>query len=183
VFGKPCNDWYLSTFRGFRNRIALFESSRTSLTYTCNNMSIKLKMSMEHRWNDTDRGKLKTRRKTCPSATLSTTNPTWTDPESNLGLRGEATNKFWKLVAIKNWVTTSQTTQDASITKNNRLFLYNEITGICCKNLTKDSEFHNVASVGIKLPLGFKWYIIRHILLSFLVELPLVATSSHLSYN
>jgi hypothetical protein len=29
-----------------------------------------------------------TRRKTCPSATLSTTNPTLTDPGSNLGLRG-----------------------------------------------------------------------------------------------
>jgi hypothetical protein len=25
--------------------------------------------------------------KTCPSATLSTTNPTWTDPGSNPGLR------------------------------------------------------------------------------------------------
>ena len=34
----------------------------------------------------------RTRRKTCPSATLSTTNPTWTDP----GLRGErpATNRL-----------------------------------------------------------------------------------------
>jgi hypothetical protein len=33
-----------------------------------------------------------TGRKTCPSATLSTTNPTWTDP----GLRGErpATNRL-----------------------------------------------------------------------------------------
>jgi hypothetical protein len=30
-----------------------------------------------------------TRGKTCPSATLSTTNPTWTDPGSNTGLRGE----------------------------------------------------------------------------------------------
>ena len=30
-----------------------------------------------------------TRRKTCPSATLSTTNHTWTDPESNPDLRGE----------------------------------------------------------------------------------------------
>jgi hypothetical protein len=30
-----------------------------------------------------------TRRKTCPSATFSTTNPTWTDPGSNPGLRGE----------------------------------------------------------------------------------------------
>jgi hypothetical protein len=35
-----------------------------------------------------------TRRKTCPSATLSTTNPTWIDPGANPGLRGErpATN-------------------------------------------------------------------------------------------
>jgi hypothetical protein len=30
----------------------------------------------------------KTRGKTCPSATLSTTNPIWTDPGSNPGLRG-----------------------------------------------------------------------------------------------
>jgi hypothetical protein len=30
-----------------------------------------------------------TLRKTCPSATLSTTNPTWTDRGSNTGLRGE----------------------------------------------------------------------------------------------
>jgi hypothetical protein len=30
-----------------------------------------------------------TRGKTCLSATLSTTNPTWTDPGSNPGLRGE----------------------------------------------------------------------------------------------
>jgi hypothetical protein len=29
-----------------------------------------------------------TRGKTCPSATLSTTNPTWTDRGSNPGLRG-----------------------------------------------------------------------------------------------
>jgi hypothetical protein len=37
-----------------------------------------------------------TRRKTCHIATLSTTNPTWTDPESNLVLRGErpATNRL-----------------------------------------------------------------------------------------
>jgi hypothetical protein len=33
---------------------------------------------MEHQWNEIDRGKLTTRRKTCPSATLPTTNPTWT---------------------------------------------------------------------------------------------------------
>jgi hypothetical protein len=37
-----------------------------------------------------------TREKTCPSATLSTTNPTWIDPGSNPGLRGErpATNRL-----------------------------------------------------------------------------------------
>jgi hypothetical protein len=29
-----------------------------------------------------------TRGKTCPSDTSSTTNPTWTDPGSNMGLRG-----------------------------------------------------------------------------------------------
>jgi hypothetical protein len=36
-----------------------------------------------------------TLRKTCPTATLSTTNPTWTDPGSNPGLRCErpATNR------------------------------------------------------------------------------------------
>jgi hypothetical protein len=44
---------------------------------------------MEHRWNEIDRGKLKYSEKKCPSATLSTTNPTWTDPGSNPGLRGE----------------------------------------------------------------------------------------------
>jgi hypothetical protein len=35
---------------------------------------------MEHQWNEIDRGKPKTRRKTCSSATLSTTNLTWTWP-------------------------------------------------------------------------------------------------------
>jgi hypothetical protein len=36
------------------------------------------------------------RGKTCPSATLSTTNPTWTEPGSNPDLRGErpATNRL-----------------------------------------------------------------------------------------
>jgi hypothetical protein len=45
----------------------------------------------ERRWNDILAGEnWRTRKKTCPSATLSTTNPTWIDP----GLRGErpATN-------------------------------------------------------------------------------------------
>jgi hypothetical protein len=52
---------------------------------------------MEQRWNETDRGKPKySGEKTCHSATLSTTNPIWIDPKSNLGLRCErlATNRL-----------------------------------------------------------------------------------------
>jgi hypothetical protein len=40
---------------------------------------------------NTDREKLWARSKTCSRATLSTKNPTWTDPGANRGLRGEKT--------------------------------------------------------------------------------------------
>jgi hypothetical protein len=45
-----------------------------------------------------------TRGKTCPSATLSTTNPTWTEPESNPGLRSgrPAANRLSHGTAISN---------------------------------------------------------------------------------
>jgi hypothetical protein len=46
-------------------------------------------INLEHWWNDTDRGKPSTRWQICPSATLSTTKPTWTGLGLNLGLRGE----------------------------------------------------------------------------------------------
>jgi hypothetical protein len=52
---------------------------------------------IEHQWNEIDRRKPKySGGKTCPSATLSTTNLTWTDPGSNPGLRVErpATNRL-----------------------------------------------------------------------------------------
>jgi hypothetical protein len=51
---------------------------------------------MEHRWNEIDREKPKYSGKTCPSAILSTTNPTWNDRGSNPGLRGDrpATNSL-----------------------------------------------------------------------------------------
>jgi hypothetical protein len=41
-------------------------------------------------------GKPKNSKKNRPSTTLSTTSPTWTDPGTNLGLRGErvATNRL-----------------------------------------------------------------------------------------
>jgi hypothetical protein len=47
-------------------------------------------------WNEDWQGKLKYSEKTCPSATLSTTNPTWLDPVLNTGRRGgkPATNRL-----------------------------------------------------------------------------------------
>jgi hypothetical protein len=52
-------------------------------------VSYQVLQLMEHQWNEIDRGKPTTRRKTCLSATLSTANLTWTDLGSNPGLRGE----------------------------------------------------------------------------------------------
>jgi hypothetical protein len=48
------------------------------------------------RWNEDWHGKPKYSETTCPSATLSTTNPTWPDPGSNPGRRGgkPATNRL-----------------------------------------------------------------------------------------
>jgi hypothetical protein len=43
----------------------------------------------ERRWNDVDTENRTTPRKPCPSATLYTTNSTWTDPGANPGLRCE----------------------------------------------------------------------------------------------
>jgi hypothetical protein len=53
-----------------------------------------------------------TQRKTCPSATLSTTNPTWTDPVSNLRFCGErpATDRLSHGTA-KAWFPTGRRTQ------------------------------------------------------------------------
>jgi hypothetical protein len=54
-------------------------------------------------------GKLQYSEKTCPSATLSTTNPTWSDLGSNPGRRGGkpatnclsfGTSVFWELVTV-----------------------------------------------------------------------------------
>ena len=45
-------------------------------------------------WSATDRQDRSTPRKSCPNATLSTTNLTWTDLGSNPGLRGERPAPF-----------------------------------------------------------------------------------------
>jgi hypothetical protein len=47
---------------------------------------------MEPWWNDTDRGELKNSEKNLSHATLSTTDPTWTDSGANPDLRGEASD-------------------------------------------------------------------------------------------
>jgi hypothetical protein len=54
------------------------------------------RVNMDWRWNYTDRGNRTTRRKTCPSATLSTSNPTSTALGTKPGLRDEkpATNRL-----------------------------------------------------------------------------------------
>jgi hypothetical protein len=47
-------------------------------------------------WNEDWQGKPKYSEKTCPSATLSTTNPTWPDPGSNPGRRnGKPVTNRW----------------------------------------------------------------------------------------
>jgi hypothetical protein len=48
------------------------------------------------RWNDIGMGNWRTGEKTCTSATLSTTNPKWTNMGANPGLRGRmlATNRL-----------------------------------------------------------------------------------------
>jgi hypothetical protein len=63
-------------------------------------------------WNDIDRENGRTRRKPCPSATLSTTNPTWTDPGMNPGLHGEnlVTNHLSHGTALKQELTHLQRT-------------------------------------------------------------------------
>jgi hypothetical protein len=61
---------------------------------------------IEHKWNEIDTEKPKHSGKICPSATLSTTNPTWTDPGSNPGLLYErpATNRLSHGTALGNLI-------------------------------------------------------------------------------
>jgi hypothetical protein len=56
---------------------------------------VHLPVNMEYRRSDADSGKLKDSEKSCPSATLSTTNPTWILAGRKMNLCGEkpATNR------------------------------------------------------------------------------------------
>jgi hypothetical protein len=57
-------------------------------------------------WNENWQGKPKYSETTCPSATLSTTNPTWPDPCANPGRRGgkRATNRLSYGAALIGWL-------------------------------------------------------------------------------
>jgi hypothetical protein len=66
-----------------------------------------------------------TREKTCPSATLSTRNPTWTDPGSNPGLRGgrSATNRLSDGTASRaSYVSHLQEFQSCGLPLDSRVF-------------------------------------------------------------
>jgi hypothetical protein len=66
------------------------------------------------RWNENWQGKLKYSEETCPTATLSTTNPTWPDLSPNQGRRGgrqetnslsygTAYNRVWTPCSMTHW--------------------------------------------------------------------------------
>jgi hypothetical protein len=81
----------------------------------------------------------RTRRKTCPSATLSTTNPTWIDPGANPGLRGErpATNDVSHGTALTLHIILYDTASDiATALKKSRI----QETFIFCVSFNDKSE-------------------------------------------
>jgi hypothetical protein len=67
-----------------------------------------------------------TREKTCPSTTLSTTNPTWTDPGLDPGLRGErpATNRLSHGTAVSEFIFSCKVLIKI-------IFIYNLLTLLC----------------------------------------------------
>jgi hypothetical protein len=69
---------------GFKisERALLFDGLPDFARLSCEG-STKVKMGVEQRWNDTDRGEQNYWEKTLPIVTLSTTYLTWTDLESN----------------------------------------------------------------------------------------------------
>jgi hypothetical protein len=88
----------------------------------------------ERRWNSILTGEnRRTRRKTCPSATLSTTNPTWIDPGANSGLRGErpATNDLRHGTALSyTLVDAFETTNSSVLTWRSFRTVWLEITSL-----------------------------------------------------
>ena len=77
---------YLSHCPRFPKEHCFLEGSQASPAYPFSKCGIKLKISVEHRWNDTDKENRSTGSETCHSDTLSASNRTWTDLELTLGL-------------------------------------------------------------------------------------------------
>jgi hypothetical protein len=102
---------------------------------------------MEHRWSETDRGKAKySGEKTCPSATLSTTNPKCTDPGSNPNLRGRrpAANRLGHGKAtggliLERWSTGVSNYDAASMQKRVCLQEFSACAGLRRRHVTKSS--------------------------------------------
>ena len=70
----------------FPKEHCFLEGSQASPACPFSKCGIKLKISVEHQWNDTDRENRSTGSETCHSNVLSTANRTWADLELNLGL-------------------------------------------------------------------------------------------------
>jgi uncharacterized membrane protein len=97
--------WLWVLFLGVGVRLSLFGTSATiwSIVPAPNDRW----WMWSSRWNENWQGKPKYSDKTCPGATLFTTNPTWPDLGSNSSRRGEklATNRLSYGTAIWLWVT------------------------------------------------------------------------------
>jgi hypothetical protein len=62
------------------------------------------------------------RRKTCPSVTLSTTNPTWIDPGANPGLYGERPESLFNII-LKSKNATDSYTSSILLNKFKKCFM------------------------------------------------------------
>jgi hypothetical protein len=102
-----------------------------------------MKISVENWWNDTDRGNRSTGRKTCPSATLYTTNHTWTYLAPNPGLRGDkpATDRLTKTETKINVNYIHIDIQSVPPSKHTPSRLYENTTGCQTLNSTAKSIF------------------------------------------
>jgi hypothetical protein len=63
-----------------------------------------------------------TRRKTCPSATLFTTNATWIHPDANPGSRGERHSQFGPLPVLYNFLCVQGTLKRRDHLKESKFF-------------------------------------------------------------
>jgi len=127
---------FYQTLSDFWKRKAFLGGSQASSIFPSSKSNMRMKM-VEWYWQ----GKtyVYTRRKTCPSATLTEINLTYTGLGLNPGLRGEK-----EVTIYKNSVRTSQRTQYVSIRKTNRWNLdgVKEIAVHCGSQTKHASKMH-----------------------------------------